>query len=239
MIRFFYFILIFSIAIISPLLVFSTSHTPGLFKGSFLVYNDTVFTYVNGKIIVNKIILIQKVICVFPNGSILLNNTIIAFNESSYFCPSISIQNYSHPNGMFYICPYLLGKNISCNNLIFNGTTPSGLYIYYRCTHFFGAKNELILYFNSSGIAISGVDIQCKCGINESVAYYKLWKTNIITNESLPSFTGFTKARVLTYNLSCDLTREFHDISFTILSLGLSGILIILIFRPQTKLNDK
>jgi hypothetical protein len=180
------------------------------------------------------------VICIFYNGSILLNDTVVAFNESSYFCPSLSIQNSSHPLEMFYISPNLLGKNISCNNLFFNGTTTSGLYIYYRCTQFLGAKNKLTLYFNSSGIAISGIDVQCECGINESIAYYKLWRTNIIANESLPSFPGYTLASKLTYNFSSAFQREaeLHNILSGILSLGLSIIIIILVFRPKTECDN-
>ncbi|MFP3163705.1 MAG: hypothetical protein RXQ75_07765 [Acidianus hospitalis] len=81
------------------------------------------------------------------------------------------------------------------------------MYIYYRCTQFLGAKNKLTLYFNSSGITISGIDVQCECGINESIAYYKLWRTNIIANESLPSFPGYTLASKLTYNFSSAFQR--------------------------------
>ena len=239
MIKFFILIILFFIFTF-PLSTTGNINETKLFKCAFLVYNDTVFTYFHNKVFINKIILIQRVICIFYNGNILLNDIVVAFNESSYFCPSLSIRNSSHPLGMFYISPNLLGKNISCNNLFFNGTTTSGLYIYYRCTQFLGAKNKLTLYFNSSGIAISGIDVQCECGINESIAYYKLWRTNIIANESLPSFPGYTLASKLTYNFSSAFQREaeLHNILSGILSLGLSIIIIILVFRPKTECDS-
>jgi hypothetical protein len=143
---------------------------------------------------------------------------------------------------MFYICPILLGKNITCNGktiLVYNGTK-NGLYTYYHCSYFLGAKNIFILYFNSSGIAINGIDVQCECGINESITYYKLWKTNLITNESLPTFPSYTQARVINYNLSSSLISKeqaSHYILLGIISLGISIIILTLIFRPQVKMN--
>jgi hypothetical protein len=136
---------------------------------------------------------------------------------------------------MFYICPSLLGKNITCNGetiLVYNGTK-NGLYTYYHCSYFLGAKNIFILYFNSSGIALYGIDKQCQDGLIQSITYYKLWRTNLINNESLPTFPGYTLAHTLTYNFSSAVQKQqkFHEIILAIFLIGILGIIGVLLFR--------
>lgn len=71
-------------------------------------------------------------------------------------------------------------------------------------------------------------------------ATYVLWKTNLINNESLPNFPGYTLATILTYNFSKAAQGEqrFHDILLGITSLGLSIIILILLLRPKMRMND-
>lgn len=229
----FYLLIIF--IFLSPLIPSVYVHS--LSAGNFEVFNETVICYFPQHCI-RKIILEEVIVKIYNNGSILINQTMILPNITAYMPAGTFVQNANCSEGFFYISPYKLGHNTS--SFIYNGTK-NGLYVYYNISYAFGSKYIFILYYNSSGIPVKGCDIKYCCGKIGMKTIYVLWKTNVITNESLPTFPNYTRACVVNYNLSSAVqgNQRSHNIILGLAFLWLSIVILILIFRPQVKINGK
>ncbi|WP_236753442.1 hypothetical protein [Acidianus sp. HS-5] len=180
-----------------------------------------------------KILLEDVVEKVFNNCSIVVSQTVILPNISAYFSPTTFIQNANCSEGFFYISPSLLGHNTS--SFIYNGTK-DGLYIYYTKSCVFCSRYIFILYYNASGIPVKGCEFEYYCGGIKMKAIYTLWRTNLIINETIPSFPDYTLAKSINYNFSsAEKTKEtFHYLLLGITAVGVLATLIILLFRQST-----
>lgn len=221
---------IFFFLLITSLLVFIslTYHTHSLSVGDFEVFNVTIINNYP-QYSIQKIILVEEIIHVYDNGSILVRQTMILPNISAYLPAGTFIQNANCSKGFFYIAR--LGYNTS--SFIYNGTK-DGLYVYYNVSYVLDSKYVFILYFNASGIPVKGCSIKYCCGKVAMKAIYVLWKTNLVSNETLPTFPGYTLAQTMTYNFFSNIEAQSpRTILLGIIVVGLSAIILILLFRPK------
>ena len=210
----------------------ATSFTPN----TFFVYNQTVkMVLPNGTTTIMNEMILQRIIEVYPNNTIEINETIYNVNQHYYLPPSILIDNATFPQDLYYIPPSMLGKNITRGGgeLYFINYS-NGLYEYESKTNIQGVAIEFFMWVNSSGIAVKVQTLQISASLQlVSNATAILWKTNYFDSSViLPTFSNYSKANVITANLnevySYYLSEKIFE--YTIL-VGVMAIIIILLFR--------
>ena len=212
----------------------ATSFTPN----TFFVYNQTVkMVLPNGTIATINEVILQRITEVFPNGSIIINETIYDVNQHYYIPPVIVIDNSTFPQHLYYIPPSLLGKNVTRGRgeLYFINYS-NGLYEYESKTSIQGVFIEFIMWVNSSGVAVKVQTLQIGASLQlVSNATAILWKTNYFNpSVPLPIFSGYTKANVVTAHLNGGYYYYFPEKMFKyILIIGILAIILILLFRKR------
>ena len=225
--------------LLSPLAILvihasASSFTPN----TFFAYNQTVkMVLPNGTIATINEVILQRIIEVFPNDSIAINETIYDVNQHYYLPPSILINNATFPQDLYYIPPSLLGKNVTRGDgeLYFINYS-NGLYEYESKTTIQGVVIEFFMWVNSSGIAIKVQTLQIGANLQlVSNATAILWKTNYFNpSVPLPIFSGYTEANVVTVHLNNGYYYYLPEKMFKyILVVGILAIILILLFRKQ------
>ncbi|MCI2413779.1 MAG: hypothetical protein MPF33_00780 [Candidatus Aramenus sp.] len=218
-------------------LLFTASISYTVTPGKFLVYNETVYIYNQNKTLVNEIVIIQQVLTVYNNGSYLVNSTVVSVTQNSTVSSTVGIQNPSEFGLLYRVDPEMLGKTIKDGNtsLEYNGTE-DGLYKYVgRSALVLNGQEEstLILYFNSSGVVVKGVDCDVANGALLSKSIINLWTSNFFSNATLPKLNvGHIKP--ISVNLSSLYFNLGKKIEEGIIFIGLFSILIILLFRKHS-----
>jgi len=230
-------ILVVSFLLLFPLIVLvihssATSFAPNI----FFVYNQTVkMVLPNGTVTTINQIILQRIIAVFPNNTIEINETIYDVNQHYYLPPSIIRDNVTFPQHLYYIPPSLLGKNVTRGGgELYFVNYSNGLYLYESKTNIQGVTIEFFMWVNSSGIAVKVQTLQIGANLQlVSNATTILWKTNYFDpSVPLPTFSGFTEANVVTANLNKGYSYYLPQKIFEYIILaGIVAIILILLFR--------
>ncbi len=216
------------------------SLTSPLSPGDYLLYNETVRSFLpNGSIYIIKFILSQQIVSVYSNGTALVNFTIYVLNGSYYYAPSLSVQNSSIPATFFYISPNLLGYTVTRANspFYFNGTY-NGLYEYYSISQVQGVELLFKMWFNNYGIAVKAESLQISpSNTVVSNATYVLWLTNMINhNITRPYLSGFTLAQnTLKYSFPNLVIRVIPKIFEILVVVVFILLIVLLLIRPSSK----
>ena len=203
---------------------------------TFFVYNQTTkMVLPNGTVATVNEIILQRVLSTFPNNSIEINETIYDVNLHSYFPSTILIDNATFPKDLYYIPPSMLGKNVTRGGgeLCFINYS-NGLYEYESKTNIQGITIEFFMWVNSSGVAVKVQTLQISAGLQlVSNATAVLWKTNYFDpSVPLPTFSGYTKASVTTFNLNTSFKYYVPEKLFEyIILVGVFIIVVILLLR--------
>lgn len=207
--------------------------TSSLHSGVFFIYNLTTVQIYQNEIHIIKQIEVQRILSVYSNGTILVNLTIYNVNFTNYFAPIITLNNASVPADVFYVSPYLLGKNITRGGtiLIYKGQE-NGFYVYQNISYIQGGEWILTMWLNSYGIVEKAISIQTGDVLVHSNTSYTLWLTNFNNSSvNLPTFNGYTLAKtysIVDLKTAIIMANKIEDI---VVIIGIFGILVILIFR--------
>jgi len=210
----------------------ATSFTPN----TFFVYNQTVkMVLPNGTTTTINQIILQRIIEVYPNNTIKINETIYDVNQHYYLPPSIITNNATFPQDLYYIPPSMLGNNVTRGGgELYFVNYSDGLYEYESKTNIQGVTIEFFMWVNSSGIAVKVQTLQIGGNLQlVSNATAILWKTNYFNpSVPLPTFSGYTEARVATASLNTEYSYYLSQKIFEYIILaGVVGIIVILLFR--------
>lgn len=202
--------------------------------GTFFVYNVTTVQNYQGVIHVIKQVMVQKILEVYNNNTMLTNVTIYNVNVSNYFPPSISLENSSAPASVFYVNPSLLGKDVTRGGeiLVYKGSEDN-LYVYQNISYFDGQTWILTIWFNQYGVGVKVSSIQTSLSFTGNTTY-NLWLTNYNdSNLTIPFFSGYTLVKGYSANLNTLMIDNAlaKKISDGIVLIGLLAIIVILIFR--------